>query len=69
VIADRRADPASVGLTERMIAGPSEILVLADGSTPEHLEVSSREPHRWELLLKHAGAIFLDTYTSKSLGD
>ena len=36
---------------------------------PEHLEVSSREPHRWEPLLKHAGAIFLGAFTSESLGD
>ena len=93
-----------------MIAGPSEILVLADGTTPpdwvamdlfsqaehdelaqsialiltrdmeeacaisnriapEHLEVSSNDPHRWEPLLRHAGAIFLGAYTSESLGD
>ncbi len=36
---------------------------------PEHLEVSSSDPHRWEPLLKHAGAIFLGAYTSESLGD
>jgi histidinol dehydrogenase len=36
---------------------------------PEHLEVSSRDPQRWEPLLKHAGAIFLGAYTSESLGD
>ncbi len=36
---------------------------------PEHLEVSSRNPHQWEPLLKHAGAIFLGAYTSESLGD
>jgi histidinol dehydrogenase len=36
---------------------------------PEHLEISSQEPHRWEPLLKHAGAIFLGAYTSESLGD
>jgi len=36
---------------------------------PEHLEVSSREPRRWEPLLRHAGAIFLGAYTSESLGD
>jgi histidinol dehydrogenase len=118
-----------------MIAGPSEILVLADGSTPadwvamdlfsqaEHDELAqsillspdavyidkvqaeidrllpqmpraeiiaksltgrgalihtrgmeeacaiSNEPHRWEPLLKHAGAIFLGGFTSESLGD
>lgn len=36
---------------------------------PEHLEVSSNDPHKWEPLLKHAGAIFLGAYTSESLGD
>ncbi len=36
---------------------------------PEHLEISAADPHRWEPLLKHAGAIFLGAYTSESLGD
>ncbi len=36
---------------------------------PEHLEVSSDDPHRWEPLLRHAGAIFLGAFTSESLGD
>jgi histidinol dehydrogenase len=36
---------------------------------PEHLEVSSADPHRWEPLLRHAGAIFLGRFTSESLGD
>jgi len=36
---------------------------------PEHLEISSREPRRWEPRLKHAGAIFLGAFTSESLGD
>ena len=36
---------------------------------PEHLEVSSRDPQRWEPLLRHAGAIFLGAFTSESLGD
>jgi histidinol dehydrogenase len=36
---------------------------------PEHLEVSSAEPARWEPLLRHAGAIFLGAFTSESLGD
>jgi histidinol dehydrogenase len=36
---------------------------------PEHLEIASREPHRWEPLLRHAGAIFLGAFTSESLGD
>jgi len=36
---------------------------------PEHLEVSSNDPHRWEQQLRHAGAIFLGAFTSESLGD
>jgi len=36
---------------------------------PEHLEIASSDPHRWEPLLKHAGAIFLGSFTSESLGD
>jgi histidinol dehydrogenase len=36
---------------------------------PEHLEISSNEPHKWEPSLRHAGAIFMGAYTSESLGD
>jgi histidinol dehydrogenase len=46
-----------------------EACALSNRIAPEHLEVSSREPGRWEPLLKHAGAIFLGAYTSESLGD
>ena len=46
-----------------------EACALANRIAPEHLEVSSADPHRWEPLLKHAGAIFLGRYTSESLGD
>ena len=46
-----------------------EACALSNRIAPEHLEVSSSEPHRWEPLLKHAGAIFLGAYTSESLGD
>jgi len=46
-----------------------EACSLSNRVAPEHLEISSREPHRWEPLLKHAGAIFLGAYTSESLGD
>ena len=42
---------------------------LSNRIAPEHLEVSSTEPHRWEPLLRHAGALFLGAYTSESLGD
>lgn len=46
-----------------------EACAIANRIAPEHLEISSREPHKWEPLLKHAGAIFLGAYTSESLGD
>ena len=46
-----------------------EACALSNRIAPEHLEVSSHEPHRWEPLLKHAGAMFLGAYTSESLGD
>jgi histidinol dehydrogenase len=47
----------------------AEACAISNRIAPEHLEVSSNEPHRWEPLLKHAGAIFLGAYTSESLGD
>jgi histidinol dehydrogenase len=46
-----------------------EACAISNRIAPEHLEVSSDEPHRWEPLLRHAGAIFLGAYTSESLGD
>jgi histidinol dehydrogenase len=46
-----------------------EACEISNRIAPEHLEVSAREPQRWEPLLKHAGAIFLGAYTSESLGD
>ena len=46
-----------------------EACEISNRIAPEHLEVSSLDPHRWEPLLRHAGAIFLGAYTSESLGD
>jgi histidinol dehydrogenase len=46
-----------------------EACAISNRIAPEHLEVSSADPHRWEPLLRHAGAIFLGAYTSESLGD
>jgi len=46
-----------------------EACSISNRIAPEHLEISAREPGRWEPLLKHAGAIFLGAYTSESLGD
>ena len=52
-------------LTESM----EEACAISNRIAPEHLEVSSNDPHKWEPSLKHAGAIFLGAYTSESLGD
>ena len=46
-----------------------EACEISNRIAPEHLEVSSAAPHRWEPLLRHAGAIFLGAFTSESLGD
>ena len=46
-----------------------EACAISNRIAPEHLEISSLDAHRWEPLLKHAGAIFLGAFTSESLGD
>ena len=65
IIARSLNDRGALILTQSM----EEACALSNRIAPEHLEVSSREPQRWEPLLKHAGAIFLGAYTSESLGD
>jgi histidinol dehydrogenase len=65
LIAKSLNDRGAMILTRSM----EEACELSNRIAPEHLEVSSREPHRWEPLLRHAGAIFLGAYTSESLGD
>jgi len=47
----------------------AEACAISNRIAPEHLEISAREPQRWEPLLRHAGAIFLGAFTSESLGD
>ena len=68
-----RAEIIAKSLTGRgaliLTRSMEEACELSNRIAPEHLEISSREPHRWEPLLKHAGAIFLGAYTSESLGD
>ena len=65
IIAKSLTDRGALILTRSM----QEACDLSNRIAPEHLEVSSRDPHKWEPLLKHAGAIFLGAYTSESLGD
>ena len=65
IIAKSLNDRGALILTRSM----EEACDISNRIAPEHLEVSSFEAHRWEPLLKHAGAIFLGAYTSESLGD
>ena len=65
IIAKSLNDRGALILTRDM----EEACAISNRIVPEHLEVSSRDPHRWEPLLRHAGAIFLGAYTSESLGD
>ena len=65
IIARSLNDRGALILTRSM----EEACALSNRIAPEHLEVSSREPQRWEPLLKHAGAIFLGAFSSESLGD
>jgi histidinol dehydrogenase len=46
-----------------------EACEISNRVAPEHLEIASTDPHRWEPQLRHAGAIFLGGFTSESLGD
>ena len=65
IIAKSLTDRGALILTRSM----AEACDISNRIAPEHLEVSSRDPHIWEPLLRHAGAIFLGAYTSESLGD
>ena len=65
IIAKSLNDRGALILTRDM----AEACAISNRIAPEHLEVSSAEPHRSEPSLKHAGAIFLGAYTSESLGD
>ncbi len=65
IIAKSLNDRGALILTRSM----EEACDISNRIAPEHLEVSSQDPHRWEPMLKHAGAIFLGAFTSESLGD
>ena len=68
-----RAEIIAKSLTGRgaliLTRSMEEACAISNRIAPEHLEVACQDPHRWEPLLRHAGAIFLGAYTSESLGD
>ncbi len=65
IIAKSLNDRGALIITRNM----EEACSISNRIAPEHLEVSSNDPLRWEPLLRHAGAIFLGAFTSESLGD
>ena len=60
IIAKSLTDRGALILTRSM----HEACDISNRIAPEHLEVACRDPHQWEPLLRHAGAIFLGAYTS-----
>jgi histidinol dehydrogenase len=68
-----RADIIAASLNGRgaliLTRDMAEACAISNRIAPEHLEIASADPHRWEPLLRHAGAIFLGGFTSESLGD
>jgi histidinol dehydrogenase len=66
------------GIIRQALADYGAILVVPDLATavdfvnelaPEHLELLLAEPERWQVLIRHAGAIFVGTYSPEPLGD
>jgi histidinol dehydrogenase len=77
-VEEQLADHPRKILTEKAIAHYGVIILvdtleeaaeLSNGFAPEHLELEVADP--WELLqqIRHAGAIFLGTYTPEAVGD
>jgi histidinol dehydrogenase len=46
-----------------------EACAIANRIAPEHLELSVREPERWAGQIRHAGAVFLGSFSSEAIGD
>jgi histidinol dehydrogenase len=47
----------------------TEACRIANLIAAEHLEICAKEPQKWAQQIRHAGAIFMGSYTSESLGD
>lgn len=62
IIAKSLSDRGALILTRDM----QEACAISNRIAPEHLEVSSNDPHQWEPLLRHAGAIFLGPTPAKA---
>ena len=51
------------------VSDMSEACQIANVIAAEHLEICAQEPQQWTDKIRHAGAIFMGSYTSESLGD
>ncbi|BDT74438.1 histidinol dehydrogenase [Polynucleobacter sp. KF022] len=47
----------------------AEACEIANAIAAEHLEICAADPRKWAEQIRHAGAIFMGSYTSESLGD
>ncbi|MEO6958724.1 MAG: histidinol dehydrogenase, partial [Burkholderiaceae bacterium] len=68
-----RADIIKASLAHRgaliLVRDLHEACAIANDIAPEHLEISTENPHQWTKKIRHAGAIFLGRYSSEALGD
>ena len=68
-----RADIARTALKARglilEVGGLAEAIELANDIAIEHLELQVAEPWRWLAKIRHAGAIFLGSWTPEAAGD
>jgi histidinol dehydrogenase len=68
-----RADIASQSLNKRgaliQVADMAEAIALANRIAPEHLELALANSEAYLDQIRHAGAIFVGSYTSEALGD
>lgn len=51
------------------VADQAQACAVANRIAPEHLELSVADPESWLPEIRHAGAIFMGSYTAEALGD
>ncbi len=68
-----RRDVIARSLAERgalvRVRDLDEACEIANEIAPEHLEISTREPHALAARIRHAGAMFLGAWASEAIGD
>jgi histidinol dehydrogenase len=68
-----RAKVIETSLTNRalliQVRDMAEACEIANTIAAEHLEICAADPRQWAEQIRHAGAIFMGSYTSEALGD